>query len=367
MLSNLMALLAGILLTLLVVGPLRRRRPVLPPATVGDSRTVKSSLGAEVGRVPPYFAIVRQQMKWVVAETEAGVLEVIERINAIHTLSCQQMELIQQSMKQGLDLAKFAYGQATEHQAVADQLQGQLSAQRQGMTDHFHHIQGLCEQMEALSPLVGVISDIATQTNLLALNAAIEAAHAGQAGRGFAVVAGEVQKLSSQTAIAAEDIAEKISAAIRGVAGELALAKSALDRDTTTTDARAAAKDGVAMHASYDETISLFLDLNGLVQAGNNEVVAQLTGALGQVQFQDIVRQRVEQVGMVMLELDGHFSRLAKHLRDPVWDGILSPTLEERLGPRLTKSFLAEAETRLEAQASVAMMMPVDGPAIQLF
>jgi len=367
MLSNLMALLAGILLTLLVIGPLRRRRSALPPAEDGDPRAIRSSLGTEVGRVPPYFAIVRQQMKWVVAETEAGVLEVIERINAIHALSCQQMELIQQSMQQGLDLAKFAYGQATEHQTVADQLQGQLSAQRQGMTDHFHHIQGLCEQMEALSPLVGVISDIAIQTNLLALNAAIEAAHAGQAGRGFAVVAGEVQKLSSQTAFAAEDIAEKISSAIRGVEGELALAKAALDSDAATADLREAAKDAVAIHASYDATISLFLDLNGLVQTGNNEVVAQLTGALGQVQFQDIVRQRVDQVSMVLLELDGHFSGLAKRLCDPAWDGILSPTLEERLGPGLTESILASSEAHLQLQASTAMMEAVDGPAIQLF
>lgn len=62
-----------------------------------------------------------------------------------------------------------------------------------------------------IGDVIKLISSIAQQTNLLALNATIEAARAGDAGRGFAVVANEVKELAKQTALATNDITNKIN------------------------------------------------------------------------------------------------------------------------------------------------------------
>lgn len=78
------------------------------------------------------------------------------------------------------------------------------------------HVSGRVEELgrtsEEIGSVIESITEISEQTNLLALNATIEAARAGEAGKGFAVVANEIKELARQTADAAQQIKDKITA-----------------------------------------------------------------------------------------------------------------------------------------------------------
>ncbi|WP_313655884.1 methyl-accepting chemotaxis protein, partial [Planktothrix agardhii] len=65
---------------------------------------------------------------------------------------------------------------------------------------------GLDEQINQISIVTNLVTDLANQTNMLALNASIEAVRAGEYGKGFAVVAGEIRKLADQSKNSATQI-----------------------------------------------------------------------------------------------------------------------------------------------------------------
>ena len=71
-------------------------------------------------------------------------------------------------------------------------------------------IDELGDVAKEVGAVTATIAEISEQTNLLALNATIEAARAGDAGRGFAVVANEIKELAKQTAIATQEIKNRI-------------------------------------------------------------------------------------------------------------------------------------------------------------
>lgn len=127
-------------------------------------------------------------------EMNATVLEVAQNASAASGFSA--------------DTRKKAEGGAVVVSQVVDSIKT-VQTQSLALKDDMATLGGYAN---AISQIMGVISDIADQTNLLALNAAIEAARAGDAGRGFAVVADEVRKLAEKTVVSTTDVGNAIRA-----------------------------------------------------------------------------------------------------------------------------------------------------------
>ncbi|UHA74952.1 methyl-accepting chemotaxis protein [Paenibacillus sp. 481] len=86
---------------------------------------------------------------------------------------------------------------------------GMLKAAVSGQQS-IEQVQRLNDQAGQIGSISVTVREIADQTHLLALNASIEAARAGEQGAGFAVIASQVRKLAEQSALAVDDINERI-------------------------------------------------------------------------------------------------------------------------------------------------------------
>ncbi len=163
-----------------------------------------------------------------VEEVTAGAGQVAKNTSAVSTNVEKSMAGIEQVQKAMEDLSRTIQEVATRADVTAKLVQDTTTYSKEGM-DLAHKtengMQGITKssnevntiileikgQMDKISEIVSLITDLANQTNLLALNAAIEAARAGDAGRGFAVVATEVKSLAVESRASAEKIAEMIN------------------------------------------------------------------------------------------------------------------------------------------------------------
>jgi methyl-accepting chemotaxis protein len=264
-------------------------------------------------------------------------------------------------------LTESTHARAERNKETIGALEVQLGEQMAELRCNFMRIEGLAREVQELTPLIKVITSIAQQTSLLALNAEIEAARAGSAGRGFGVVANEVRKLSVSSTRAAADIAEKINSTWKKVAVEMADAKASLDRHEKDRGMQTLLQGLGEMQREFSQNGELLLDVITGVDASYEECVRRLSTALGHIQFQDVMRQRMEHVQEALVEMCGHLELLATKPEDSNWDGKLEQTFKTLLEAHLSRYKMASQTKTHLAVAGGAGKSDHSRPAIELF
>jgi methyl-accepting chemotaxis protein len=225
----------------------------------------------------------------------------------------------------------------------------------------------LGESSAEIGKVIKVITSIAQQTNLLALNAEIEAARAGSAGRGFSVVAMEVRKLAAHSTKAAAEISETINSTSKKVQGELIDAQASLRRHEANNSVSHLVEDLGTMQEEFSRNGELLLAVISEVEANYAESVNRLSDALGHIQFQDVMRQRMEHVQDALIEIRDHILMLVQKPETPCWDGHLETTFKEMLDAHLDRYRMASQTATHLAVSGGATNANHSGPAIELF
>ncbi|MGD0681126.1 MAG: methyl-accepting chemotaxis protein [Terracidiphilus sp.] len=281
----------------------------------------REAMSDELRDSKPYIDVMHDQIGDSLAESEREVVKVIEQIGILNAKASQQQERIAHSIKSGRELTENTHLRVENNKQVIAAIDMQMEAQIEDFRSNFGRIEGLANEVGSLTPLIKVITSIAQQTNLLALNAEIEAARAGSAGRGFSVVAFEVRKLAVLSTRAAADIAVKINATCQKVNEEMAEARNSLEQHEASNAMGQLVAELGQMQVEFAKNGELLLDVITEVDANYAESVNRLTQALGHIQFQDVMRQRMEHVQEALLEMRDHMLYLMERPCDPVWDG----------------------------------------------
>ncbi len=283
-------------------------RALAERARQGAELAAVGAHGQELAAAFPEFAAASGKLRACIGATigltEDSARQIIDRLHQVDAAVHLLVRLLMQSGERSDTIISQAHARVSANHRFAADMENYVLSRRDEVQAHRAQFMEIIALITAFSRNLGSIEAIASQTNLLALNATIEAARAGEAGRGFAVVANEVRQLSHQTVAAADQIRTGLAGMQqmidRFLAERVDAAKSSREIEKLESFGR---ELGLAVEG-YNELTGYLREVIDAADGQSKQVVARIADAIGGVQFQDIVRQRLEQVvhGLSMLE-----------------------------------------------------------------
>ena len=325
-----------------------------------------NAIKTDIKESRPYIDVMHGQIGDSLVESEREVMAVIEQIGILNEKAAQQRAHIAESVESGKALTESTTLRVESNKQIIAALEMQAEEQTDELKGDFERVQKMAGEVRSLASLVKTITNIAQKTHLLALNAEIEAARAGEAGRGFGVVANEVRRLAESSTKAASDIAAKLHITCEKVDRETADAQQSLIQRQSDNAMRHLIGGLAEMQSEFAKNGKLLLDVIMEVDANYAESVDRLSQALGHIQFQDVMRQRMEHVQNALMEMRDHMMRLCADTGAHDWEGTFETNFKEMLASHLA-SYRMASQTATHVAVAGGQMSSDAGPAIELF
>ncbi|WP_191323767.1 methyl-accepting chemotaxis protein, partial [Novosphingobium pokkalii] len=274
-------------------------------AFLSDPFAIPPPVLADMQAVQPFVDTLCGQIEGIQADVADGVVNVVRRVESISTLSAGQRDRIFASLA-GAQAMREAVAMPGE---IVARLGHMLAERDRRIAENFAGLQALAGEFQALRDTVDVISQVADKAFFLAINASVEAHHQGRAGLAFGLIATEMRSLASQTADGARQVGQsihtfsdrmhaQIAAAMPGAAGKADGAGGGAGEMGALLAELGTAQERALEAAAQLDTAMQTLD------TGHAEIVRSLSDILGNLQFQDVMRQRLEQIFGALRELE---------------------------------------------------------------
>lgn len=312
------------------------------------------------------FKLFSEHLTSTITTTEENSLELIKGLEYLYENSKRQTKLIESSVSSGQNLLSVIEEQMKHNTQMIKILESLSESHQINLQDNLNHVSSLVNEVNNLTPLMDSIKDIAEQTNLLALNAAIEAARAGEQGRGFAVVADEIRKLSMKTENTSKQIISQIKKLSERMNKEFENLKNEISRSEELEQLKNTENTVKEMESSFSSVGNMIFDIIHKIHEQNEVVFNTVTDLLGKIQFQDVVRQKLERVIEDLKELSEYNTALMKWLASP--DTEEKPMEIQKLLDSFYQRYVMQSQREIHAKiVNNTLQIKEEAPKIELF
>jgi methyl-accepting chemotaxis protein len=250
---------------------------------------------------------IGRKLDEAVQRTEASALAIMQQVRAL----CDHSSALAARLHTASDQAASFEDDIAANVAALSRMSTFLACLPDRLQHDLDSIGQIAGEIKGLSGLAESVQTISMQSHLLSINAAIEASRAGANGQAFKVVAQEVRELAANSHDAAARIGNSLTR-IRAVLKdglEQNASKLACDLAHISETAQAVTQLQTSfdrMSGSYQERFADMLAQGESVAAGSAEV-------LGQLQYQDVVRQCVERLQLAVAKRNDAFGGAVAH------------------------------------------------------
>ncbi len=237
---------------------------------------------------------IDESLQAVAGDTESSAIAIIKQVRALHDAAHKMAAYLDGSSLKAGDLGReivSSVGYLVDIGAFINGLPGKMDRD-------FHSVQAVVKEIKDLSSMAEDVRAISMQSHLLAINAAIEASHAGSAGLAFRVVSEEMRKLAFNSGAVAAKVIQGLGRAREAVESGVAL--SIAESATQLADVTQAAASIAKLQDNLDDMSQYYKTRFAVVTKHNEDLSRDIAEVLGQIQYQDVVRQCIERIRIAM-------------------------------------------------------------------